>query len=293
MQPAPPTRTDSPFDLALELPLAPDLGATARDTALFAACALHALAREEARGRRPRRLLEPEHATWSGFRGRLDARDLFALVLEDAAVTQPGAFTPPPVLGRSEQLLYHRLPESLARNWLDQFTALAASTSDTSISASDPVPDYIASQARRLDIPTRMARSKLHKLEPHHRALELPGTGGQLAFHIANRQSDIHLGDVFTIACATWRESLLAALIAVELGITGPAPTVAIPPADTDDARLDNLIANISAPTRIDYVLGLSPEKVGDKAGDKTGDKGAFDQAALQARFPNATVILV
>ena len=49
-----------------------------------AEAALQALAREEARGRRPLRLLEQDRATWTGFRSRLGGAALAELLLEDA-----------------------------------------------------------------------------------------------------------------------------------------------------------------------------------------------------------------
>ena len=64
-------------------------------TASYAAAALHALAREEARDRKPKRLLEAGLATWTQFRGRSGATQLLELLLEDAAVTQPTAFRAP------------------------------------------------------------------------------------------------------------------------------------------------------------------------------------------------------
>src|SRR5262245_20757402 len=57
-----------------------------RPTGVWAAALLHALARDEAAGRRPQRLTEPKLDTWRRFRGRLTSADFVALLFEDAAV---------------------------------------------------------------------------------------------------------------------------------------------------------------------------------------------------------------
>jgi hypothetical protein len=57
-----------------------------RFTAVWTASLLHAIARDEAAGRRTKRLTEPKLDTWSRFRGRLTSVDLVSLLFEDAAV---------------------------------------------------------------------------------------------------------------------------------------------------------------------------------------------------------------
>src|SRR6266852_4989490 len=63
-----------------------DLTNEQRPTGVWAAALLHALARDEAAGRRPQRLTEPKLDTWSRFRGRLTSAGFVALLFEDAAV---------------------------------------------------------------------------------------------------------------------------------------------------------------------------------------------------------------
>src|SRR5688572_7363507 len=58
----------------------------------LATALLHALARDEAAGRRPPRLTEPQQATWRRFRGRLGSADLLRLLAEDASVVHPIPF---------------------------------------------------------------------------------------------------------------------------------------------------------------------------------------------------------
>ncbi|MCA9621927.1 MAG: hypothetical protein KC731_23040 [Myxococcales bacterium] len=228
-----------------------------RDAATYAVAALHALGREERRGRRPVRLLEAGHATWNQFRGRLGARHLLELLLEDGAVTQPRAFTVPEGLDLSV------LSHGLVAGWLSEVPSLALEA---------PGEDYIGEQAARLGVSTRLAKSSLHRLKPHHRVLELPGSGGQLAYHLVTTHDDVYLQDVFTIACGDWREATLAGLVAVEVGLSGDAPVWLDP--ELRRARKDGRVW--------DYVVGLDPAK-----------GGRFESLLLQQWFPKATVLLV
>ncbi len=240
--------------------ISPDLTPVAR----FAASAVHALAREEAAGRKPRRLLEPDFAAWRQFCGRMDMTDFLVLMLEDAAVTQPFAFSAPQIMG-SEGHRVSRLPEVRIEAWLE-------SLPDMELQAG-PI-DYITDQARRLELPTRLGRSDLHRgLRPHHKVLELPGTGGQLAHYLAEQVDGLYLQDVFTITWSDWRDRLLAGLISVEAGLTGTVPIAPDPGLET--------LAN-GGPD-FDYVIGAEPVR----------GVQPHDEAELQALFPGATILLV
>ncbi|MBK7539706.1 MAG: hypothetical protein IPI49_31020 [Myxococcales bacterium] len=151
-----------------------------RPTGVWAAALLHALARDEAAGRRRPRLTEPKLDTWTRFRGRLSSIDLVALLFEDAAVLHRVPFDPGSVSGA---LRPDRLPETVTDGWLGAIGSLALGTTGA---------DYILEQAKLLDRPTRMARSDLHVVKPHQKALELPGTGGQLAHHPKAGKCDSH-----------------------------------------------------------------------------------------------------
>lgn len=59
-----------------------------RPAGVWAASLLHALARDEAAGRRRPRLTEPKRDTWTRFRGRLSSVDFIELLFEDAAVSK-------------------------------------------------------------------------------------------------------------------------------------------------------------------------------------------------------------
>src|SRR6476646_2617339 len=99
-----------------------------RPTGVWAAALLHALARDEAAGRRPQRLTEPGLATWRRFRGRLGAADFLALLFEDAAVAHPIPFEPA-VLG--EPALQMPLSAQLAESWLEALRDLDVKGSTT------------------------------------------------------------------------------------------------------------------------------------------------------------------
>jgi hypothetical protein len=244
--------------LALSIPNpAPAL----RDRAIYAAVMTVALAREEHRGRRPRRLLEPSRGTWARFRGRLSDTAFLELLLEDAAVAQPVPFDAAALFGPDAPLA--ALPDSLVRLWLDAAPGLALDASSA---------EYMVAQAAALGLPTRLARSELHRVKPHHRVLELPGTGGQLAHHLITTQGDLVLHENFTIVCDGWRERALAGLLAVELGASGA------PPISTDP----QLSRAIERCQEFHLVVGLDPDK-----------GGAFDATWLGSKFPNATIQLV
>lgn len=231
----------------------------------YAAAALHALAREEAAGRRKERLLEPELATWRQFRGRMDNRDLLALLLEDACVTQPFAFDARRLLAEHAGRMF-KLTDAQLGSWLAELPSL---------DLDEASGDYVRSQAEQLGVTSRLARSDLHRgVQAHHKVLELPGTGGQLSHYLASELDGIFLQDVFTIAWAEWADRALAGFVAVENELVRAAPIA-------EEAGLE---AIREAGTRFDYVIGAKPEKV---------DAQPQDEAALQALFPDATVVLV
>ncbi|MBI4699809.1 MAG: hypothetical protein HY744_01360 [Deltaproteobacteria bacterium] len=239
---------------------APDASA-ARQGALFAQVMLRALAREEALGRRPKRLLEPGLATWTQFRGRLRETALLELVLEDAAVSQPEPFDAGRVLGNAD--LVACVPAAEVRGWLDVFVGEAPADAASSSAA------YIQAQAKLLGLPTKIARSDLPVVRAHQHVLELPGTGGQLTHHLLETHPDLPIREVFTVACGSWQELALAGLVCVDKGLVGEPP-----------ASLDPKLDAARAQTRsFDFVLGV--------------DAGLFSAAQLESWFPSARVLLV
>lgn len=235
-----------------------------RPTAMWATALLHALARDEAAHRRPRRLTEPELATWRRFRGRLTAADLVALLFEDAAVLHRVPFDPAAV----GTVRLDRLSESVAEAGLAAVRAadLAA-----------PGAAYVLEQARFLGLPSRLARTDLHVVKPHQKVLELPGTGGQLAHHLVAGQGDLTLQDNFAIACGSWHELTLAGAVALDL---------AAPHADFVFAADAQALRDPGHPLRqrtFEFVVGLHP--------DKGGPLRVEDELAIW--FPTAKILLV
>ena len=236
-----------------------------RPTGVWAAALLHALARDEAAGRRTQRLTEPKLGTWSRFRGRLTNADFLALLFEDAAVIHRVPFDPAALGGAVRP---DRIPTAAADSWIDTLASLPLT---------EPGPDYIAKQARLLGVPTRMARSELHVVKPHQKVLELPGTGGQLAHHLVTAQRDLTLHDNFTIACGSWQELTLAGVIALEMGAPHSDFAVRV---DVEDLRKSD---HRLRQRTFDFVIGLDPEK--------GGLLRIENQLAIW--FPTANVVLV
>jgi hypothetical protein len=236
-----------------------------RPTGVWAASLLHAIARDEAAGRRTQRLTEPKLDTWSRFRGRLTSADLVSLLFEDAAVIHPIPFDAGAVGG---PIHLDRLPERVADGWVN---------SVASLTLGGPSVDYIGEQARLLGIPTRMARSDLHMVKPHQKVLELPGTGGQLAHHLITAQRGLTLQDNFVVVCSSWQELTLAGIIALDLG--APRSDFATRGAVDDLKNPSHALRQRS----FDFVVGLHP--------DKGGLFRAENQLAIW--FPAAKIVLV
>lgn len=245
-----------------------DVSALSNDlqpTGVWAASLLHAIARDEAAGRRTQRLTEPKLDTWARFHGRLTSSDLVALLFEDAAVLHQVPFDPASVGG---PLRLDRLPASVADGWLSSIGSLTLDAAG---------PEYVLEQARRLGLPTRMGRSDLHVVKAHQKVLELPGTGGQLAHHLVSTHKDLTLQDNVVVACSTWQELTLAGIVALELGAPHSDFIVRSDAASLKDT---------SHPLRqrsFDFVIGLHPEK--------GGQFRVEDQLAIW--FPSAKVLLV
>lgn len=236
-----------------------------RPTGVWAAALLHAIARDEAAGRRRPALTETKLDTWTRFRGRLSSVDLVSLLFEDAAVLHRVPFDPEAVGG---SLRPDRLPETVTDEWLKAIGSLSLKAASA---------DYILEQARLLGLPTRMARSDLHIVKAHQKVLELPGTGGQLAHHLVSGQKDLTLQDNFAVACGSWQELTLAGVVALELGAPHSDFATRAEPAD---------LKNPEHPLRrrsFDFVVGLHP--------DKGGLLRVEDQLAIW--FPTAKILLV
>ena len=139
-----------------------------RPTGVWAAALLHALARDEAAGRRPQRLTEPKLDTWSRFRGRLTSADFVALLFEDAAVIHRVPFDP--VGARRANSAATGCRSRLADSWIRTLALAPAERSRAQTTS----PSRLGFSG----LPTRMARSELHVVKPHQKVLELPGRAG-------------------------------------------------------------------------------------------------------------------
>jgi len=231
-----------------------------RDTLLFAEAALRAIGRAEHAGRAPRRLTEAGLETWRRFRGRLDHAHLLRLLIEDAAVTMPLPFDPERLDGADIAL--DTLGDEDAHDLIKGLADL-----------DQPGEDYVIAQARALGLPSRFARSNLHRVKAHHTIVELPGTGGQIAHHLVSSHDDATLQDNLVVCTASWQEELLAGLVASDLGVL-----------TTTHVRRDPTLAETRESHRhgADFVMGLGPDR-----------GGAFDETRLQTLFPNARIVLV
>ncbi len=245
----------------LTLPLN-GLPADQKPLAAYAAALLHALARDEHAGRRPRRLTEDGLATWQRFRHLLGPGHLLELLAEDAAVGHSVPFEADALLDGPGLA---SLDETLVGRWLEALSQLDLDADSVA---------YVQAQARLLGIADRMARADLHKVQPHHKILELPGSGGQLSHYLATRDG-IYLQDAVSIACKDKRELILAGLVAVELGAPDARAFAGVDP-ELREARQD------TRRTSFHYVVGRSRDK-----------GGLFKKERLLEIFPTATVILI
>jgi hypothetical protein len=234
-------------------------------TGAVATALLHALARDEANGRRPPRLIEPEQATWKRFRGRLSSGDLFRLLAEDASQSFPVPFRADR-LGREVQ--FDNVDDEIVETFLARLPALDLKRDGAA---------YIEEQARLLGVPTKLAKSELHQVKVHQKVLELPGTGGQLSHHLVTTQKGITLQVNCVVACDGWAELALAGIVGLDLGVPDSSFIVSTTP---DDLRNDQ---HPLRQQRFDFVVGMRP--------DRGGKLDLGEQLALW--FHGAKVVLV
>lgn len=197
------------------------------DSLVFFRAALRALIRAEQSGRVPARFTGAGRDVWQTFHNELTIADLVALCIEDAGATMPIPFSPSiwwpgwPDQARL-QLKPHEVEE-----WVEEDLT----------NGNQPLDAYLRSQAAFLGFepPPEQSLTALSTPARHERWLELPGTGGWLAYALSARSDgDLYFWENFYVVCGAPEEVLLAGLIAWELG----APPRMELPIRLDDSDL-------------------------------------------------------
>lgn len=203
----------------------------------FCQAALRALIRAEKRDQVPARFTGDGPEVWKTFRNELTLSDLLILAIHDTAENMPIPFDPARWFDQTEG--NHQVPTwsefhiqpGLVESWLSEAQQTAALSLDA----------YLHAQATLLNVPVP-AMPILEKLpipQRHEHCLELPGTGGWVAYALCSRSGqELYLWENFTILCNTAQEMILAGLIAWELG----APPNLELPIFLDDVNLTQTI---------------------------------------------------
>lgn len=168
---------------------------------------LACIARIEAAGLKPPRLTDPDHRRWTRFRRRLGWADYVSLLHDDLA----GAFPVPFDLSA-----WPAPPRALA----DRDAELLVRRHQTATSA--PPAEFLRDQARTLGLFAGGALSDLPRVQPQDRVLELPGSGGRIAAHLALTDDSFSLHDQVTFVAGTPAERVAIGLAVVELRANRP-----------------------------------------------------------------------
>lgn len=208
----------------------------------FLQASLRAIVRAEAQGRLPARFMGAGVAVWETFRNELDAADLVALAIQDAGLTMPVPFDPRVWWSGWPDWALFQASEDTGR-WIQEALEQADLPRDA----------YLREQAAFLEIglPADAAVTALPMPASHECWLELPGTGGWLAYALCQRpDATLYFWENFVVVCGTPRETLLAGLIAWELGA---------PPRTKLPIRLDgpDLAVTLKAGEMYHAVVGL------------------------------------
>lgn len=176
---------------------------------------------------------------WNTFHNELTTADLLVLAIQDVSANMPIPFDPQAWLYPENSAEYaptwseFQIDPELVQTWLSEAKQTAAL----------PLDSYFRAQAELLKISPPVARSleKLPLPQKHERWLELPGTGGWIAYTLTARSNrELYLWENFTILCATPQEMILAGLIAWELD----APPNIELPILYDDANLTKIMGS-------------------------------------------------
>ena len=171
---------------------------------------LRSIARLEVAREREPRLTEPEHARWLRFRRKLGWRAFVEILHEDLA----GAFPVPFDLTRWLESPLLSLTEAEAEKLIAEAARSVATPSETAT--------FLRDCARILGLPTGGTFSELTKVQPQHRIVELPGSGGRVAAALCAANSGLVFHTQFTFVADTTAEHVAIGLAAVELRANEP-----------------------------------------------------------------------
>ena len=215
------------------------------DPMIFASVAANALVRAEVIGRVVPRFTGSGPHLWAAFRNELTLTDLLDLAVRDAAVAMPQPFALHRLWPQASVDELQAIPPDHVEGWINRAKEMAEQSTDA----------YLRTQAQALGItlPSEESLERLPVPQAHHHILELPGSGGWLAYHMASRpDTAVYYWENFIIACGTWQEQLLAGLIAFELG----AP----PRRELPIVCNPTLAQVLGDDTAFDWIIGLREE---------------------------------
>lgn len=219
---------------------------TTADLELAARVLTHALVRAEMAERLPTRLSSRGGEIWKAFRNELKSNDLLSLVIRDVAVTHPIPFAVEQIMpGATSNALFQVTAQDV-REWTKQALEQADLSSY----------DFLRTMAAMLQVAHPRATEGLPLVQPHQQVLELPGTGGWLAYRmVAQKGAQLYFWENFSVIGSRWQEVVLAGIIGWELGA---------PPRYPLRVYHDpTMVGANSAPTleqlqrSFDYVVGL------------------------------------
>ena len=204
---------------------------------------LRALIRAEADGRVPKRFTGDGPAIWHTFRNELTIADLVTLAIEDMGVLMPIPFKPTDWWPDWPDWALLNQPETAVQSWLDAARGEIGQSQQ----------HYLRTQAQLLELslPEDALFIDLPTPASFEQCLELPGTGGWIAYHLCRRPDvALYFWENFHILCGTPQEMLFAGLIAWELG----APSNRLLPIHLDDP---DLTRTLQSGKQYDSVVGL------------------------------------
>ncbi len=161
--------------------------------------ALHAIGRLERGGVPPQpRLTDPDHRLWNSLRRKLGPADFVALLFHDAAQDFPVPFSHPRLLEQEDAAVAAALIEEATR------PPEVATT------------EFLRQSARRLGRPDNNSLTRLPRIQPHERVLELAGTSGRGAAWLVGQHADLRFDANFVFHEDCVQDHVLIGLAAVE-----------------------------------------------------------------------------